>query len=327
MLKPRVRYFASSDPNPYVVQPKRFLWNEAYLTGTTGWGATWLAGKRYLAWGPGLLFSPSNRLFPDNGNATPRREIAGKPLVTISANVSSRLALSGVYADPYLEPVPGIDERGALGLLRAEYTGGGSRPTTAGMVVGGGGGYRPYIGAYMQHLLSDAWTVGAEMSASRGYASRSDGGPQLQQSRDRLMADALVNLRYGLPSGGEIGVEALYNGYRLSSAEMAVARLSAQPAGGLWQTRNRPLHPLPEGRYMLLQMLTPGIFGNRKFGMVARSLFELSTPANQTFVELSYSPRDNLTAYLGALHTSGSSRSELTRTMDDEVYVTLEFFL
>ncbi|WP_152530679.1 hypothetical protein [Paraburkholderia dilworthii] len=326
VLKPRVRYFDDESSNVGLPQPKRFAWNEAYASGSVG-NVGWLVGKRYLSWGPGMLYSPSNRLFPDNGNSTPRREIAGKTLGMVNLSLSPSLNVSGVLANPYLESVPGIDGRGTFGLLRSEYQTGGALPSTFGTVVAGGGAYRPYVGGYAQRLLGDAWTIGAEFSASYGYASQSGSAPALRENTHRAMADALVNLRYGLPSGGEIGIEAVYNGYRSSNVEQQVPALIAQPAGGIWQTRNRPLHPLPDGRYALVQLLTPSVFGNRRVGFVARSLSSFGPFGNQTFAEISYSPRDNLTAYVGVSKTFGSRDSDLVRTLDREIYVALELFM
>ena len=327
MLKPRVRYFRSDTNLPSLPEPKTFSWTEAYATGHVSDAFTWLAGKRYLAWGPGLLYSPTNRLFPDNGTATPRREIAGKWMGMASYSPTSTTTVSGLIADPYLQATPGISGSGGFGLLHAEYQSTGARPTSAGVVAGGGGAYRPYIGGYIQRLLDDAWTVGAEFSASRGYASTTGSGPALRENDRRWMADALVNLRYGLRSGGELGVEYIYNGYRLGREAMRDPVLAAQPAGGAWQTRNRSLHPLPEGHYLNLQALLPSLFGDRRFGVVFRTLTALSSGGNLTFLELSFSPRDDVTAYLGLTRTFGPSDAPLVRSLSHGVYAAIEIYL
>lgn len=327
MLKPRVRYFNSDSELPGIPEPKAFSWTEAYATGHVADAFTWLAGKRYLAWGPGLLYSPTNRLFPDNGTATPRREIAGKWMGMASYSPTPSATVSGLFADPYIQAAPGVTGSGGFGLLHAEYQSSGVRPTSAGVVAGGGGAYRPYVGGYIQHLLDDAWTIGAEFSASNGYARSSGSGPVLRENDRRWMADALVNLRYGMRSGGELGAEYIYNGYRLGQQAMQQPLLAAQPAGGAWQTRNLPLHPLPEGHYLNLQALLPNLFGDRRFGVVFRTLTGLASGGNLTFLELSFSPRDDITAFLGMTRTFGPADSPLVRSLSHGIYAAIEIYL
>jgi hypothetical protein len=325
IAKPRVRWFDEQSTTYGLVHPKNFAWDEVYASGGIGEHFTWLAGKHYLSWGPGLLYSPTNRLFPDNGASTPRREIAGKSMGVLSDALSPEWSVYAAFADAYVQPVPGINENGGFALLRAEYTNTGKQPTTAGVVLGGGGGYQPYAGGYAQHLLNDAWTVGAEVSASTGYAREQGAGTGLRQDQHRLMSDALVNLRYGLRSGGELGIEFVYNGYRLSSAELQSPLLASQPAAGIWQTRNVPLHPLPEGRYLLLQVLEPRLFGDNRLGLTARATTGLDSRGNATFIEASYAPRDDLTLYVGATQTVGPRDSEVLRTLGSDIYGALEF--
>jgi len=327
MLKPRVRYFESNADSSAAPKPDAFSWTEVYAAGHVSEDVTWLTGKRYLAWGPGMLYSPTNRLFPDNGTATPRREIAGKWLGMLSYAPAPPWMVSALYANPYVASVPGVSSSGGFALLRAEYQSTGIRPTAAGVVAGGGGPYRPYLGAYFQHLLNDAWTVGAEFSASQGYARTLENGTSLRESDARLMSDALVNLRYGLRSGGELGIEYIYNGYRLSHGELQNPLLAFQPAGGVWQTRNRPLHPLPEGQYLNMQALLPNLFGDRRFGVVFRTLTALASGGNLTFLELSFSPRDDLTAFIGLTRTFGPSDAPLVRSVSHGIYAALEIYL
>lgn len=327
MLKPRARYFDAQNDWAGAPQPNALSWTEAYASGQVSDSMSWLAGKRYVAWGPGMLYSPTNRLFPDNGTAAPRREIPGKWLGMVTYSPGQSWVMSGLYADPHLESVPGVASSGGFGLMRAEYQGSGLRPLGAGVVAGGGGAYRPYIGAYAQRLLDDAWTVGAEFSASHGYARTTGEGPVLRENDARWMADALINLRYGLPSGGELGVEYLYNGYRLGTAALRNPVLAAQPAGGIWQSRNRPLHPLPEGHYLNVQALLPSVFGDRRFGVIFRTLTGLTSGGALTFLELSFSPRDDITAFLGLSRTFGPGDAPLVRSLRQGIYAAIEIYL
>lgn len=326
VLKPRLaladddRPGAMSDPQPDWLA-------EGYLLHELAGGTQFGAGKRLVGWGPGLLYSPTNRLFPDNGAVTPRRDIPGKPMVFAATGLGDRGRLNLLVADPRLDEVEGIDSGGSFALARSEWNWVESQVTTLGAVAGGGGGFRHYLGGYFQHGLGEAWTVGIEAATSRGYAHRAGDLPPLAQNRARWRWDGVANLRYGTPSGAEIGLELVYNGYAQSGAEMRDPLIAALPSAGRGPSRNRPLHPFVQSRYALLQTTWPKLFGSRRWNLTTRLLQGLDGASSSGFAELSYSPGDATTLYLGFSHSRAGEALSMTQPVTRSAYLALDAFL
>lgn len=327
VLKPRLSLDDDERPRD-MPDPQPDALAEGYLLQSLGDGQLGL-GKRLLGWGPSLLYSPTNRLFPDNGAATPRRDIPGKPMAFASMPLSARGRLNLLVADPRLDEVDGIRSGGAFGLARAEWNWVQSQITTLGAVVGGGGGLQPYFGGYVQHGLGDAWTLGAEAAASRGYARRASSGvgeEPLAQNENRWHWDGTLNLRYGASSGAEIGLELIHNGYAMSDSEVANPLIAAMPSAGSSPSRNRPLHPFVQRRYALLQGTWPKLFGDRRWGLTARVLQGLDQSSTDSFLELSFSPTDTSTLYLGHAHSRVPESLLMSRPVPRSTYVAMELF-
>lgn len=327
VLKPRLSLDDDERPRG-MPDPQPDTLAEGYLLQSLGDGQLGV-GKRLLGWGPSLLYSPTNRLFPDNGAVTPRRDIPGKPMAFAGMRLSARGRLNLLVADPRLDEVDGIRRGGAFGLARAEWNWVQSQITTLGAVAGGGGGLRPYVGSYVQHGLGDAWTLGAEAAASRGYARRASSGigeEPLAQNENRWRWDGTLNLRYGASSGAEIGLELIHNGYAMSASEVANPLIAAMPSAGSSPSRNRPLHPFVQRRYALLQGTWPKLFDNRRWGLTARVLQGLEQSSTDSFLELSFSPTDTSTLYLGHAHSRVPESLEMSRPVPRSTYVALELF-
>ncbi|TDR79758.1 hypothetical protein DFP86_107122 [Paludibacterium purpuratum] len=322
VLKPRVWLDSESKPDGLPSQQPEHL-PEGYAIVPVGSGEVG-AGKHLLGWGPSMLYSPTNRLFPDNGAVTPRREISGKPMAFASLPISERGRLNLLVAEPNLDPVPGIREGGAFVLARSEWNWVTDPSATVGAVVAGGGGFQPYVGGYAQYGLGDAWTLGGEFAASRGYARRDDTGPWLTQDDNRWRWDGTLSVRYGLPSGAEIGLELIYNGYAMTRAEQANPLLAASPSSGSSPSHNRPLHPFVQNRYALLQTTWPKLFGDRRWGLTTRWQQGLDRPSTDLFAELSFSPRDDTTVYLGVSHSRVPDDLTQTRAVPRNAYLALE---
>ncbi|OHX21882.1 hypothetical protein [Chromobacterium sphagni] len=323
VLKPRIWLDDESKPDALPSrQPQSLM--EGYAIVPLGEGEVG-AGKRLLGWGPSMLYSPTNRLFPDNGAVTPRREIAGKPMAFASLPFSTRGRFSLLLADPNLDPVPGIRTGGAFALARSEWSWVSEQSATLGVVLGGGGGLQPYAGSYAQYGLGDAWTLSGEFAASRGFARRGAAGPLLAQDQDRWRWDGTLGLRYGLASSAEIGLELIYNGYALTPAELANPLIAGAPSSGSSPSHNRPLHPFVQSRYALLQTTWPKLFGDRRWGLTTRWLQGLDQSSSDIFCELSYSPSDASTIYFGVSHSRVPSDLEPSRPVPRNVYLALEF--
>ncbi|WP_226647052.1 hypothetical protein [Microbulbifer variabilis] len=325
VLKPRLALHEddrpASMPDPY---PDWFA--EGYLLYETGTGTRIGAGKRLQGWGPSLLYSPTNRLFPDNGAVTPRRDIPGKPMAFISTDISAHGRASFLVADPRLDDVSGIDSGGSFQMARTEWNWVQGQVTTLGAVAAGGGGFQPYAGGYFQHTLGDAWTVGAEIATSRGYAESLGGALELQQNSGHWHWDGIFNLRYGASSGAETGLELIYNGYALSDEELLNPQLAALPSAGRGPSRNRPLHPYVQRRYALLQTTWPKLFGNRRWNLTARLLQGLDHSSTSAFSEVSYSPSDGATFYLGLSRSRAGKALALSQPITHSGYLAVDVF-
>lgn len=280
-------------------------------------------GKRLVGWGPSMLYSPTNRLFPDNGAMSPRREIPGKPIAFAALGLGGKGRLNLIMADPRLEDVAGTDSHGVFGLARAEWNWFAEHVATLGTVVAGGGGFEPYFGGYFQYGLGEAWTLGAEFAASRGYAT-SNHSAMLSQNDNEWNWDGTIGVRYGVASGAEIGLELIYNGYSLSDQELQIPAIAAWPSGGSKPSRNRPLHPFVQKRYALLQSTWPKLFGDRRWGLTARVQQGLDASTRDAFVELSYSPSDATTFFLGYSHSSAPQELAISRPVAQSGYAALE---
>ncbi|MFP5392913.1 MAG: hypothetical protein ACLGI6_15425 [Gammaproteobacteria bacterium] len=322
VLRPRL---AVRDGNTDLSE-RPVAWPEAYLMYSSG--ATQLSfGRRLLGWGPALAYSPTNRLFPDNGAVTPRHEVAGKAMLTWSGSLPRGGQFTALLAEPHAEDLAGERIHGSFGALRAEWRAEGASMATVGLVAGGGGALAPYVGGYAQRTLGEAVTVGVEASFSRRYAANGSAAlAALAQNRGGPHADALVNVRYGLASGAELGAELIYNGFALADAELADPRIAALPSTGRAAGWTRPLHPLVQRRYALLQFTSPSLFGDKRWGLTLRTLRGLERRSTDSFAELSWSATDALSLYLGYAGSVVEPALAVSRPVRHRAYLTVESF-
>lgn len=192
------------------------------------------AGSIVAGWGTGILYNPTNRLAAETMFSAQQREVRGRRMLSFAAQASDSVAIS-VVAGRADHQAWNVDDTRQLRMVvtRVDYQGAGRRALNLGVVAGSGHRHAPFGGAYGQVLLSDALTAGFEVSASRGYARGADSA---------YHADASLNVRYGLPTGGEVGVEAIFNGFGVVRHDM---------------TPTVPLHPLTERRYFTVHARLP----------------------------------------------------------------------
>ena len=281
-------------------------------------------GRRLLGWGPSLLYSPTNRLFPDNGANTPRLQLPGKAMAGVESGCAQDCRWQVLWANPALQAAPDVQHKGGVGLARVAWSWSDPQPSELGAVVGGGGALRPWAGAYAQRSLDDAWTLGSEFSASRGYAKPLPAQPPLRQDDKRLRADATVDLRYGLASGGEVALEWITNAYALGAKEVQDPRLAAFPSMGDRLSRNQAIHPLTQPRYALLQGTWPKLFGDRRWSLTARVLRALAQPATDAFAELGWSPLESTTFFAGGSRSLTPGALVASRPVTASLYLAME---
>ncbi|MNT57170.1 hypothetical protein D3C72_1945220 [compost metagenome] len=78
--------------------------------------------------------------------------------------------------------------------------------------------------------------------------------------------------------------------------------------------------------YALLQATWPKLFGDRRWGLTARVLRGLDQSSTDSFLELSFSPTDTSTLYLGHAHSRVPASLEMSRPVPRSTYVALELF-
>lgn len=299
VLMPRL-WLGREDQPGYLPTQKPDWLPQAYVLFPWGDGEVG-AGRYLLGWGPSMTYSPTNRLFPDNGSISPRREVPGKPMAFASFQLSGRGRVQAVIADPRLDSAVGIVRKdGPFVLLRSEWNWYAPTVATLGVVAGGGGAFRPYVGAYGELGVTDSLTVSAEMAASDGYAKPDGQGNLLRQDQTgKVRWDGTLGIRHGFTSGAEVGVELMYNGYAMTSEEQASMTWSSMQSAGHKPSRNRAVHPYEQRTYLLLQTSWPKMFGDRRWGFTGRWLQGLERDTSDAFFELSYSPSDEATLYVG----------------------------
>ncbi|MBI4508907.1 MAG: hypothetical protein HY698_04685 [Deltaproteobacteria bacterium] len=228
------------------------LWlQQGYLRAILGDRLTITLGKHVLGWGPGILYSPTNRAFSETLMTTTHREVLGKwaTALAISAGDSWSLSAAAVRMDSLSIA---SDSASYLAVSRVEYQNIGEDSLTVGVVGGVGNRYEAHAGGYAELGLGSAWTLGVEAAVSRGQV-RDRGaalGGQASYEGD-VGVEALANARFGLAGGGEIGVELVYNSMSLNETERAAAaQLVPLTVQALHQGQG--FHPLLEGAYAVL---------------------------------------------------------------------------
>jgi hypothetical protein len=254
VIRPRLTWQLQPETDP------DFYFHELYLSMSAIPRVVLTVGSQVQGWGPGIFYSPTNRMFPETLFTTAVREPIRRRLVAINVEVLSKLTLflTAARAD---DSDWGADDalRSYFGSSRIEYQAEGEHPYTLGVVGGGGNRFQPYGGMYLELTLSDAWTGGAEFSASKGYSRDRDpsfGPPGSFMDEDAWGADGLVNLRYGLKSGGELGIEASVNQFALrDSAQQQLATL--YPALLAGTDAGAGIHPVLDRRYVMVHARIP----------------------------------------------------------------------
>jgi hypothetical protein len=250
----------------------------------------WLAvkaGSVVAGWGTGLLYSPTNRLAAETMFSSQQRQVRGQRMASIAVQGTDTVAVTVIAARADQNRWHAADDRQfRLLVTRADYQGTGRRALNLGAVTGGGRRHATFAGAYGQMLINDAVTAGFEISASRGYARDRD----LLESGDGkprpYRADVSLNVRYGLPTGGEIGLEAVFNGFGVASDQATPAIVAAQV--GALLAGDRPIHPLAERRYFTVLARLPKLLRGQRVTATS-SLTVTGGPSGAVwFGELSY---------------------------------------
>lgn len=231
--------------------------SQSYLS---QWQLRWRAGtditaaigRETLSWGPAQFRSPSNPYYFDNGRSNPIRELSGvdvarliwAPDVTRSVYLA-RIASSGHDA---ARPDPWADSW----LLKADLR---SDDLAAGLALAGRPQAGHFIGAHLQHTVSDEWLLYGEFGSSTLTRSLRPAGdaalPVDIADESPRHSSWLLGASYTLENGHSLTAEYLRYGHgydgdaRRSHFRRAAAATSRLPAAEAAQTLGAGLGAAP----------------------------------------------------------------------------------
>jgi hypothetical protein len=235
-------------------------------------------GRSVLLWGSSILLSPSNPFFAETGKTDPVRELLGRDIVHVSAQVSPAWSVEGIgnfhvdtrdTSKPYFSPVT---------ALKVNWTG--DSASASALVSHRDNGVNR-LGAYGTWTVSDALLLYGDGSLGQGrnalFAVPQEQAPAgwtlvQNQTRDSSWrASALLGASYTFLSGWTQTLELLYNGDGYNSSERrayqsaiqvgnsALARGNPAGAGLLGQALN-PQQNLLGRHYALVQLGRTDLF-------------------------------------------------------------------
>lgn len=273
-------------------------------------------GRSVLLWGSAILLSPSNPFFAETGKTDPVRELLGRDIVRVTAQIAPQWSVEGIsnfHVDtrdatkPYFSPVT---------ALKVNWTG---DSVSASALVSHRDNGVNRLGAYGTWTVSDALLFYGDASVGQGrnalFAEQHEqapGGWVLTQNQTRdssWRASALLGASYTFLSGWTQTLELLYNGDGYSSGERrayqsaiesgnsALAMGNPAAAGLLGQALN-PQQNLLGRRYALVQLGRTDLFN--KLDLTLRYIQAFDAPyGGNLALSLNYklSPAAELFAY------------------------------
>ncbi|WP_310452581.1 hypothetical protein [Sulfuritalea sp.] len=229
----RLNMRLSSDAVDMVLQP-RFLgesqengsgkrnrsetgFRQAFARLAFGDGATLVAGRNVMAWGPANFRSPSSPFYFDSGKLNPLREVVGIDLLRLEQVTGQySFALGHVFNTP--------EQNGSAAshtsFLKIDYQG---AAFLASANVAKRNSGKPFFGAFAQHNMSDALMLYAEY----GYGQRAGGmaidAAQSPSFRPHSFGESatsiLLGASYTLLDGQVVSLESLHDRRGYSGAE------------------------------------------------------------------------------------------------------------
>lgn len=287
-------------------------------------------GRSVLLWGSSIMLSPSNPFFAETGKTDPVKELLGRDIVRVSAQINpswSVEAISNFHVDTRDTMK---EDFSPVTALKVNWTG---ESASASALISHRDNGVDRIGTYGTWTVSDALLFYGDASLGRGrnalFAVQQPQAPAgwtfLQnQTRDSsLRASALLGASYTLTSGWTGTLELLYNGDGYSSGERreyqtaiqsgntALAGGNAAAAGLLGQSLN-PQQSLLGRRYAMVQLGRTDLFN--KFDVTLRYMQAFDAPRGGNLalsVNYKLSPAAELFAY--GQWNVGNSQSEFAQ--------------
>lgn len=195
---------------------------------------TLTAGRELLSWGPGNFRSPSHPIYFDAGKTNPLRDVSGVDLARVGYTRGDFSAtLARVFNDGHLPEAP-VPQ--AMTLAKFDLRGDSSQFS---LVVASPVNEAPFVGAYAQLTVDDAWLLYGEIGSGRRaahlLANPGPGWPFVATTPAPRQTTALLGASYTLENGQTLALEWLHDGhgYRKHEARAIYAQVDALSAAYL----------------------------------------------------------------------------------------------
>lgn len=300
-------------------------------------------GRSVLLWGSSIMLSPSNPFFAETGKTDPVRELLGRDIVRVSAQINpawSVEAISSLHVDTRDTTKENFSP---VTALKVNWTG---DTASASALVSHRNNGVDRIGAYGTWTVSDALLFYGDASLGRGRNAlfavqqpQAPGGWTFLQNQTRdssLRASALLGTSYTYLSGWTQTLELLYNGDGYSSGERrsyqkaiqsgntALAAGNAAAAGLLGQSLD-PQQSLLGRRYALVQLGRTDLFNKLDVTLRYMQAFDAPLGGNLALsVNYKLSPAAELFAY--GQWNVGNSQSEFAQLYRFSVMSGLRYY-
>jgi hypothetical protein len=187
-------------------------------------------GREVMNWGPAQFRSPSSPFYFDNGRANPARELSGVDAAKLAWTPDANRAVSLAYIQDSGDQAKTTDPWRNTWLLKGELRG---DDWTAGMALAKASGNSPFLGAYAQWTLDEAWLLYGEASsltsANALVSPANLALPFSLQTESARHGIALLGATRTFENGHGLSLEYLHNGhgYRRAEADAYFARAAS----------------------------------------------------------------------------------------------------
>jgi hypothetical protein len=300
-------------------------------------------GRSVLLWGSSIMLSPSNPFFAETGKTDPVRELLGRDMVRVSAQINPSWSVEAI-SNFHVDTRDTMKENfSPVTALKVNWTG---DSASASALVSHRDNGVDRVGAYGTWTVSDALLFYGDASLGRGrnalFAVQQPQAPGgwtfLQnQTRDRaLRASALLGASYTLTSGWTQTLELLYNGdgynrgerrayqQAIQAGNSALATGNPAAAGLLGQALN-PQQSLLGQRYAMFQLGRTDLFNKLDVTLRYMQAFDAPRGGNLALsVNYKLSPAAELFAY--GQWNVGNSQSEFAQLYRFSVMSGLHYY-
>lgn len=200
-------------------------------------------GREVMNWGPAQFRSPSSPFYFDNGRGDPTRELSGVDAVKLAWTPDAEHAVSLAYVQDTGHASDATDPWRATWLLKGEWRG---DDWTGGLALAKAEGRAPFVGAYGQWTLSEAWLAYTEAAAStqaRALRSPADTAQPFEvRDESARQASVLLGAAHSFANGQSLNLELLSHGQGYTPAEAVAyfARAATDPAQAALALSRRP---------------------------------------------------------------------------------------